>query len=302
MGRKYLKWGMMVICCLVLQMTGLAQTSSTYKKEIADWDAKRRKSLTAESGWFNLAGLYWLDKGKNTFGSSKENKLVFPEGTIDAKAGYFEWSGNTVKMVAAENVPVLVNGQPSAEAIIFHLDSVGRNPVVLTYKNLKWTVIRREDKIGIRLRDLKSEMLTRFKGIERFPADTNWRLPAVLSKNLLQSSIPITNVLGQTTYQVSPGKLIFTIDKKQYSLDALDEGEEDLFIIFGDGTSGVSTYASGRFLAVKRPGPDGKTVIDFNKSYNPPCAFTPYATCPIPPSQNQLSVAITAGEKNYEVH
>jgi uncharacterized protein (DUF1684 family) len=120
---------------------------------------------------------------------------------------------------------------------------------------------------------------------------------AAASKNIF-----ITNILGQTNAQQSPGKLIFSIGGQQYSLDALDEGGEDLFIVFGDATSGEETYPSGRFLYVKKPDASGNTVIDFNKAINPPCAFTKYATCPLPPSQNILPIRVPAGEKNFGRH
>jgi uncharacterized protein (DUF1684 family) len=154
--------------------------------------------------------------------------------------------------------------------------------------------------MGVRLRDLGHPSLKSFKGIDRFPVDAAWKLEAILKTDSIRKTIPIRNVLGQTTEQYSPGKLQFTIEGKLYSLDALEE-EDQLFIIFGDQTNGESTYPSGRFVYVAKPGPDGKTVIDFNKSYNPPCAFTPHATCPLPPRQNQLPLSIVAGEKNFHL-
>jgi uncharacterized protein (DUF1684 family) len=118
-----------------------------------------------------------------------------------------------------------------------------------------------------------------------------------------KKSIPIPNILGNVTQEPSPGAVVFSIGGQEYRLDAVEEeGEEDLFLIFGDRTNGTATYGAGRFLYAPRPGPDGKTVVDFNKAYNPPCAFTAYATCPLPPPQNRLSVAVTAGEKRYGAH
>lgn len=283
--------------CALLNVPLSAQFE--YQKEINDWHAKRIKGLAGENGWLNLVGLYWLSEGKNSFGSGKNNKIVFPAGTIDANAGYFERVGTTVKLVTSDNVDVKVNGITTKEAIIFHKDSL--RPAVVSINNLRFTIIKREDKIGIRLRDLKSQALAEFKGVNRFPVDSAWNIQAVLQSEPQIKSIPITNVLGQTNEQKTPGKLWFSIGGKKYSLDALEEGEE-LFIIFGDATSGETTYPSGRFLYAKKPGADGKTFIDFNKAYNPPCAFTDYATCPLPPKQNILSIAITAGEKNYGHH
>ena len=112
----------------------------------------------------------------------------------------------------------------------------------------------------------------------------------------------ITNVLGQTTAQKSAGRLLFTINNKEYTLDVIDEGGPNLFIVFGDETAGKTTYGAGRFIDIPKPDALGNTEIDFNKAYNPPCAFTAFATCPLPPPQNRLKVSITAGEKNYGHH
>ncbi len=271
-----------------------------YRDEIAQWDKQRVTELKAENGWLNLVGLHWLAPGRNTFGSGDQAAIRFPKGTIPDFAGYFEMTDSTVKMVPASGVNITVNGNPVREAIIFHKDSA-RSPDV-RYGSLKWNIIKRDDKYGIRLRNLKAAAVETFTGIDRYAVSDAWKLQAVLRPASIGSGISITNVLGQTSRQSSPGKLEFSIGGKKYSLDALDGGKDELFIIFGDETNGVETYPSGRYLYVKRPGEDGVVTIDFNKSYNPPCAFTPYATCPLPPRQNMLPVSITAGEKNYGEH
>jgi uncharacterized protein len=277
-----------------MSSTATAQVANTYQQEIKTWDSQRIKDLTAENGWINLVGLLWLQEGHNSFGSGKQNDIVFPKGTITKAAGYFERKGDIVKMVAENNTVLKVNGVPVNEAVIFHPDSILR-PVV-AYDNLRWTIIKRGDKMGIRLRNLKSDALKKFKGIERYEVDSNWRINAVLKSTGLPTTIAITNVLGQTSQLPTAGKLEFAINGQSYSLDALTEGDE-LFIIFGDLTNGKGTYPSGRFINTAKPGPDGKVVLDFNKAYNPPCAFTSFATCPLPPVQNRMSVAVTAGEK-----
>ena len=283
----------------LLLHTVINAQGTSYQKEIEDWHAKRIENLKAPNGWLNLAGLYWLDEGRNSFGADTQNKVVFPAGTIVGTAGYFERTGNTVKLVVQNNAAIKVNDQPVTEAVIFDRDAI--RPPVVSYGSLRWTVIQRNDKIGIRLRNLESPLVADFKGVDRFPVDTAWRIPATLQADAQPRSIAITNILGQTNQQHTPGKLRFTVNGKQYTLDALEEGDE-LFIIFADETSGKTTYPSGRFLSVKKPGADGATVIDFNKAYNPPCAFTGYATCPLPPKQNVLPFEVTAGEKVYGHH
>jgi uncharacterized protein (DUF1684 family) len=173
-------------------------------------------------------------------------------------------------------------------------------PIVLKHKSLRWFIIKRGNKFGIRLRDLESPFLKEFTGIDTFPIDAKWRVKAKLIKEE-NKKIPILDVLGQTNLQDSPGKLVFTIDGNEYSLDALEEGES-LFIIFADKTNKEETYGAGRFVYTFKPNASGEVYLDFNKSVNPPCAFTPYATCPLPPKQNSLPIAVIAGEKNYGHH
>lgn len=284
------------LLCTILSASLFAQSSAAYKAEIDVWHENRIKDLKAENGWLNLAGLFWLNEGRNSFGAGKGNDLVFPAGKIAEQAGYFERKGTEVKLVVTGDNDVLAGGQPVKEALIFQPGQP--KPVVVSRGPLRWTIIKRDDKLGVRLRDLKSAQLDSFTGIPRFPVDSNWRTTAKLEANAIPKTIPITNVLGQTNQLPSPGKLVFTLQGKTWSLDALEEGDE-LFIIFGDATNGDETYPSGRFVYAKKPGADGLTVLDFNKAYNPPCAFTPYATCPLPPRQNQLPINVTAGELKY---
>lgn len=275
---------------------GKAQTTNSYLQEIEQWDSSRIHYLKSEEGWLNLEGLFWLKEGKSSFGSNPSSQLVFPGNILPADAGYFERQGNTVRLFPTEQTSILVNGQVMKDAVVYNKD-LAPAPV-MTYGSLRWTIIQREDKIGIRLRNLNSKHLREFRGIERFAVDPAWKVDARLERGNPFQTVSITNVLGQTTEQRSPRKLVFTLKGKQYTLDALEEGDQ-LFIIFGDQTSGETTYPSGRYMYARKPGPEGITTLDFNKAYNPPCAFTPHATCPIPPPQNILPLEVIAGEKNY---
>lgn len=167
---------------------------------------------------------------------------------------------------------------------------------MIGYRSLRWTIIKRSERIGIRLRDLNSPAVKNFHDIATYPFRDSWRITATLHTEKVPATIPVTNVLGQTSDQKVAGRLVFKINNTEYSLDALEEGDE-LFIIFGDATNKKETYPSGRFLYAKKPAAGETTILDFNKAINPPCALTPYATCPLPPKQNRLAVAITAGEK-----
>jgi hypothetical protein len=271
-----------------------AQGAADYKKEIAAWDKKRLESLKSDNGWVNLAGLFWLKPGENRFGSDQSNEVVFRGKGFPAVAGNFIVEEKEVKWVSTNPSLVSIKGNIVTEAIAFHIDSA-RTPQ-FSLGSYRWNIIKREDKIGVRFRDLNSAALNVLAHIPRYEADIKWKIKAVFEPTLFKT-IPITNVLGQTTQQASPGRIVFEIAGKTYKLDALDEGPGDLFVIFGDGTNGDETYPSGRFIYVSRPDANGKTSIDFNKSENPPCAFTSFATCPLPPRQNILNIRIEAGEK-----
>ncbi len=296
------------ICILLITGCGSKKENGTsvidpvaYKTEIDTWHEKRVTELKGPKGWLNIAGLYWLKEGINTFGSDPGNSIVFPEGTIPARAGFFMLKQNKVSLETAKDVEITSRGKSVKQLIAFNPDSA-RSAPAMNYGSLEWFVIKRDDKFGVRLRDFKNPELEKFSGIERFPVDTAWRIEATFEKADTLKTIPITNVLGQTTPQPSPGTLVFQVNGTTYRLDALDEGGDEYFIIVGDETNTRTTYGAGRYLYVARPDAEGKTIVDFNKAYNPPCAFTAFATCPLPPKQNILSVAITAGEKNYGTH
>ena len=281
----------------LISITSKAQKRS-YKATIEAFRTQRITNLKSENGWLNLVGLFWLKEGKNYFGSGSKNDLVFPKGSISNQAGYLVLLNGNVKFYGIDGTIINVNGIPCKEAKVFDKDS--QNNPILSYKDLRWTIIKREDKIGVRLRDLKSPLLKSFKGINYYPIDSTWCVNAKLSKPETQN-VFITNVLGQTTPQATPGKLTFTLKNKQYTLDALEDDGE-LFILFADSTNGTQTYHTGRFLKANLPDATGNTILDFNKAYNPPCAFTPYATCPLPPKQNTLPISVIAGEKKYGKH
>ena len=270
---------------------------NAYKAEIDQWHSKRVEDLKSNNGWLNLAGLFWLKEGVNTFGSDEVNDIIFPEGKISAKAGIFLLRNGLVEMTVQPGVDIRKDSVEIKTGVIF--DSLTASQPKLTYGSLQWFIIKRDDQYGVRLRDFESKDVREFNGIDRFEVDPSFRVEAILEIPATPRYINITNVLGQTTPQASPGTLVFELGGKEYKLDALLEGEE-LFIIFGDETNKSVSYPSGRYLYADKPGPDGKVILDFNKSRNPPCAFTPYATCPLPPAQNVLPIAIPAGEKNYK--
>jgi hypothetical protein len=272
---------------------------ATYEADVNAWHAKRIENVKAPNGWLNLAGLYWLEPGVSSFGSDDKNAIVFPKDKIAEQAGYFIVQGNTVSIRTNKEANITSEGQSVVEKVVFHPDSA--KPVVLESGSLRWNVIKRDDKLGIRLRDLESETLKTFAGIARYPLNPEYRVEATFEKSPDSTrTIAITNIVGQTSPQASPGTLVFRMQGAEHRLDVLKGSEKEFFIIFADATSGKETYGGGRFLYVGKPVGNEKVIVDFNKAYNPPCVFTPYATCPLPPKQNELSIEIKAGEKNYQ--
>jgi len=266
---------------ILLSLAGLALMASTpYTDEIAKWRNQREDRLKAEGGWLSVAGLFWLHDGANTFGKDEKNDIVLPDGP--AQAGVFELQAGKVK--------VKMNGSEKE----LWPDSMDKAEV----GRAKLYVIKRGDRYGIRLRDPESEYRRNFHGIEYYPAREDYRVIARFVPD--EKEIPILNIIGITEPLKSPGIALFTLNGKEYRVRPVFEtpDAQELFYIFKDETSGKETYGAGRFLYSALP-KDGKVELDFNKAYNPPCAFTPYATCPLPPPENRLPVRIEAGEKKY---
>jgi len=272
---------------------------STYQEDLKAWQAKRISSLRAPDGWLNLTGLYWLKPGKNTFGSDTANDVIFPAGKIQPYAGYLLLQDKTVTLFPSDGSGITHKGEAIETLTMFQPEQT--EIIEAVSGSLRWSIIKRDTIYGIRLRDDESELLKTFTGIERFSADTAWCVPARLKRADEGHTIPITNVLGQTTNEKSPGTLEFRLKGKEYRLDVLD-GREEYFVIFADSTTGRETYGGGRFLYVKKVEEGEQLLVDFNKAINPPCVFTPFATCPLPPRQNRLAISIRAGEKTFGEH
>jgi uncharacterized protein len=270
--------------------------SQKYISEINAWHKKRIENLKKENGWLNLAGLYWLKDGENSFGSSKENDIIFPKGKCPDVMGKFILKDSVVTIIINNGTKVLCDKKEITKKELI-VDSQGE-PSVLEYGSLRWFVIKRGNKYGIRVRDLEADLVKNFGDIETFPINSDWKLEALFKYYKPPKIIAVPNVLGTTEEEKSPGALYFTKDNIEYKLDVLDDGDS-YFIVFADETSGDETYGGGRFISVPKADRIGNTYIDFNKAYNQPCSFTKYATCPMPPQQNYLKIKILAGEKYY---
>ncbi len=265
---------------------------------LAQWRAERVAALTADTGFLTLAGLFWLAPGRSTFGRAGANALVLDHPAMPDRLGYFERRGNAVRFVAARGQVVLESDRP-VQAIPMSPDSTG-SPTVLRHGRLEFFVIERAGRVGVRVRDLDHPRRRDFPGIEYFEADERWRLEARFEPYEPRRTLGILNILGMETEMISPGAIVFEKDGQSWRLDAIEESPDapTLFVMFADGTSGRESYGAGRYLDVPRPR-DGRLVIDFNRAYNPPCAFNEFATCPLPPEQNRLTLRITAGERKF---
>lgn len=273
------------------------EADPNYVKEISEWDSKRVSRLKADDGWLNLIGRFWLKPGENTFGTSKDNDIVIESSKLPEHIGSFLFIDTIVTFKANDGIKVLYNNNPVKE--IMMVDDQKKDMTVLQIGSIKFNLIIRDTLYGIRARDLNSELVKNFNGIERFPIDQSWDIKAKFEAYIPPKEIMVPNVLGQIDKENSPGAVVFDRDGKTYRIDAVDEGGDKLFLIFADQTSGDETYGGGRFMYVNKPASTGIINLDFNKAYNPPCVFTKYATCPLPPLQNYLKLRIEAGEKIY---
>jgi uncharacterized protein (DUF1684 family) len=271
---------------------------NAYRQEIDKWHNERAASLTSEDGWLTLVGLFWLKDGENRFGSDKSNQIVLPEGKAPKLAGSLWVEKGAVRLEAQPQAGITSDGKP-VEKLALQSDADGK-PTVLHLGTLSFHVIKRGDQLGLRVKDKENPARTKFAGLDYYPVAMNWRMDARFESYNPPKKIPIVNVLGMVEEQPSPGRIVFDAAGKTYSLDAIsEEGSKELFVIFKDETSGKETYGAGRYLYTDPANSQGTVVLDFNKAYNPPCAFTTYATCPLPPSQNRLALRVEAGEKQY---
>src|SRR5215469_7017212 len=273
-------------------------TPASEQAAIAAWRSARAASLTSDTGWLTLAGLYWLKEGENTFGRAPGNALILDNAALPATAGSFVLDGHRVRFVARPGSGVTHAGAP-VETLDLASDATDA-PTVLECGPLRFYVIERAGNLGVRVRDLNNPHRSGFRGLDYFPVSTDWVVSARFERYQPVHHVKIINVLGMELEMDSPGAVVFMKDGREWRLDAVleDPGDKELFIMFADGTSGHETYGAGRFLYI--PIPEGTTVpVDFNKAYNPPCALNEFATCPLPPWQNRLKLRVTAGEKKY---
>jgi uncharacterized protein (DUF1684 family) len=276
----------------------IVSEDTAYLSDIQKWRTERLEEINGENGWTTLVGLFWLNEGRNKFGSDPSNEIVLPRSRSPKFAGSVTLSRGIVHLEANPGAGITNDGS-LAGSIVLQTDDAGP-PTLLKMGSLTFFVIKRGEKFGLRVKDKKHPARSRFAGLRYFPVDSKWRLVAKFEPYNPPKIISIINVLGMVDQMTSPGALVFEMNGNTYRLDPLlEKGSTQLFIIFADRTTGKETYGAGRYLYADPADAEGKVTVDFNKAYNPPCAFTKFATCPLPPRQNRVAIRVDAGEKKY---
>ena len=259
------------------------------------WRQRRDEGLRREHGWLSLVGLEWLKPGANRVGSGAQNEVVVTGGPDYWGTIFLE--GDQLSFLRAEGADVLINGE-SLDEIELVVDTAGE-PTLVESGTVQWHVIFRES-YGVRVSDSQAPTRVNFQGIDNYPIQPDWRMSGRLIPAAEGETLEIANVLGQVSDNPVYGRFEFERNGNTYQLIGLgDEESETLWFIFSDRTSGHGTYGAGRFLYSEGLPENGRLVVDFNKAYNPPCAFNDYSTCPLPPQENRVDLAITAGEKDF---
>jgi len=270
---------------------------SPYETEIKKFQQEHDAALTKDTGWLTIAGLFFLSQPETTFGSDPLNDIVLP-APAPPRAGRFFLQSGKVSVKAEPGVTFLLGDKPFTDG---RIKSDGEGPPDrLTLGDLQFWVHMSGDRPSIRLRDKNSKLRQQFVGTSWFPVKEEYKVEATYEPYPKPKQVQVPNILGDIDTLDVPGKVTFTLNGQPITMEPVDE-KTDYWFIFRDLTSGKETYPAARFLYTDPP-KDGKIVIDFNKAENPPCAYNPYATCPLPPEQNRLRLRIEAGEKNYAGH
>ena len=273
----------------------------SYKHSIEQWQAGRVERLTAPDGWLSLVGLEWLKDGANRVGSAAGNDIVLSVGPAHLGMVTLAHDGS-MRIALDKDSGATIDGKAVMEATLVDDLHAGADaaPTRVSFGTASFYVIDRDGRKGLRVKDTEAPTRKHFVGIDAFPIDPSWRIEATWVPAQPGEMLEMGSVIGTIDKYPVPGKLEFTRDGKHFEILPVIEvpGDAQYFIVFADRTSGKETYGAARFLYVDPP-KDGKVVLDFNKAYNPPCAFTPFATCPLAPPENRLDLRVTAGEKNY---
>jgi uncharacterized protein (DUF1684 family) len=298
-GRRRTAAAIAVLAAAIVVGVAAGANSGDENARVADWRAKRLASLTSETGWLTPIALYWLKDGENSFGRAPDRAFSLDDAALAADTGAFVLKDGRVRYVAHGSKAMTYLGKPVTSVDL--KSDADENPTELVAGPLHFMLIERAGHLGVRVRDSVSPNRLKFKGLHYFPIRADWHIQAHFEPYVPEHRIPIVNILGMTEEMISPGAIVFERGGHTWRLDAILEapGDRELFVMFSDATSGRETYGAGRFLYVGLPNVD-RIEVDFNEAFNPPCAFTNFATCPLPPQQNRLALGVDAGELKYE--
>ena len=286
------------ISLLVLTLIATAAAAQSYDEAaLKAFRAEREKVLLADNGWFTVAGLHFLNPGDNKFGSDPLNDIVLEFADVPKHAGVISMNGKDVTIKAAEGQTLTYNGKPVKDGAL-RLSERGRPADLITYNGTSFFLHFSGPRLAIRVRDQKAPLRTGFAGLKWYPVNPAMRVVGTFTPLTTAREIMAPTILGDLEPFTVPGNVAVTIGGKTHNMEAWRSGDR-LWFVFRDLTSADSTYPSARFLYTDAPTADGKVVLDFNRAQNPPCAYNPWTTCPLPPSANKLPVRIEAGEKRY---
>ncbi|MBI2796991.1 MAG: DUF1684 domain-containing protein [Gemmatimonadetes bacterium] len=272
--------------------------AAAYANARTAWQARRLKGIAGPDGWITLAGLFWLDGERYTLGSDPASDLVLP-AAVARRFGTLTIANRVVRFTAAPGAAVM-HDSTRVDTITMLSDTNGRKPTILTSGPVRMELLDRTGRLALRVGDSTHALRRAFTSIEVYPVDSTVRVMAKLVPHATPRVFRTVNVVGLPEDYEGMGILHFTLRGRPFTLDAARQPNDTmLYLIFRDSSSDAESYPAGRFLRAPLPGPDGWTVVDFNFAYNPPCAFTSFSTCPLPPRQNVLAVRIAAGEKTY---
>jgi uncharacterized protein len=282
------------ILLVAASLQGADVTNPAYQHDYEQWKTELVDDL--KKNWLTAVGLFWLKEGTNRVGGDQKSEVPLPEGKVPDRVGTVEFHAGKAVFTALPGAKVTTDGKP-VTSIALLPDTSGK-PTTLYIGDIRMLMIQRKDRYAIRVRDPHSKYLEEFKGLEFFPPTQEYVATANFIPYDKPKKIAIPTVLGQDAESESPGYVEFVLHGQKQHLQILSEEKGEIFFVFKDKTSGKETYPAGRFLYASLP-KDGKVELDFNRAYSPPCAWTPYATCPLPPKENYMSVAIEAGEKYH---
>jgi uncharacterized protein len=278
--------------------TPVITDETAYMEEMENWQQQRLERLKSKNGWLSLAGLFWLEEGENSFGSDPSNNIQFPE-KADAFCGTLLLESGKVRLRVSDGTGISVN-----DSLITNMELVddqNKNTTRLQQGDLAWNIIKRGDLYGIRLRDHKHPRINELDHIPAYPIQSSYVVEATLLPFESPKTMTVATPVGGLTEEYQcPGTLNFRLNGEELTLHPFTSGS-GYFLVIADETTGLDTYGAGRFMYAT-PDSTGRIILDFNRAYNPPCAFSPFATCPMPPRENFLPAAIEAGEKSVHLH